>query len=259
MLLGELHEPAVELDRVDKQVDVVQPDLVARRHDVSIRGDRKFFFRQHDCGPIEFIHRFDRDRVVGHDDVSAACHQFGFARIRRCNGNHLRILKIALHECFDVTAERHCRFDTRLVDIRPFLDLAAFARHTVDIGDEVGFGELDCLGALQCGAHAEHPDLALVRLQIGDECPEARFHDFELRVEFFGKLLGEISINPLNLAGFRIAERDRIVERKLAYPQFLVLCYFEQARLCLLGEDGGCHPYPGNNACDQSSDFKSAI
>src|SRR6185436_9691043 len=35
VLLGVLHQAPVELDGIDEQVDVVEPDLVARWHDVG--------------------------------------------------------------------------------------------------------------------------------------------------------------------------------------------------------------------------------
>ena len=57
-----------------------------------------------------------------------------------------------------------------------------------------------------------------------------------------GKLLGEVGIDALDLAGLRIAERDRIVERELADPQFLVLGDLEQARLRLLRQHRRLHP-----------------
>src|SRR5690242_15338862 len=46
VLVGVLHQSAVQLDRVDEQVDVVQPDLVTRRHDVGVRRDRQLLFRR---------------------------------------------------------------------------------------------------------------------------------------------------------------------------------------------------------------------
>ncbi len=59
----------------------------------------------------------------------------------------------------------------------------------VDVGDQIGLGELHRLRALQRGADAEHADLALVGLQVGDEGAEARLDDLELGVELLGELL----------------------------------------------------------------------
>ena len=161
-------------------------------------------------------------------------HQLGFARVGRRDRDHLGILEVTLHEDLDIAAERHGGLDALLVDVVPGLDLAALARHGVDVGDQVGLGEFDRLGALQSGADAEHADLALVGLQVGDESGEARLDDLELRVELLGQLLGEIGVDALDLAGLGVAERYRVVERELAHAQLLALGHLEEPRLRLL-------------------------
>src|SRR4029077_11491460 len=106
--------------------------------------------------------------------------------------------------------------------------------HHVDVGDQVGLGEFDRLGALQGSADAEHADLALAGLQVGDESAEARLDDLELGVELLGQFLGEVGVDALDLARLGIAERDRIVERELADPELLALGHLIEPRLRLL-------------------------
>src|SRR6188768_2772111 len=62
VLLGVPHQPAVDLDRVDEQVDVVQPDLVALRYDVGVGRDRELLVRQDGDRPVELVGDLHRGR-----------------------------------------------------------------------------------------------------------------------------------------------------------------------------------------------------
>src|SRR5215471_12690437 len=75
VLLGVLQQPAVELDGVDEEVDVVQPDLVARRHDVGVGRHRELVLGQDVGRPVELVGDFDRRREVGEDGIDTARHQ----------------------------------------------------------------------------------------------------------------------------------------------------------------------------------------
>jgi len=90
---------------------------------------------------------------------------------------------------FDITAQQSRGFYARLVNVGPGLDGSAFSRHGVYAGDKVGFRKLDGLRSLQRCADCKHSDLALVGLQVGDECAEIGFDHLKLRPELFCQLL----------------------------------------------------------------------
>src|SRR5215831_5908654 len=69
VLLGILHEPTVKLNRIDEQIDVVQPNLVAGRHHISVGRYGKLLLWQNVGGPVELIGDLDGGREVRHDYV----------------------------------------------------------------------------------------------------------------------------------------------------------------------------------------------
>src|SRR5215813_933308 len=85
VFLGELHEPTVKLDRVNEQIDVVQPNLVARWHHISVGRYGELLLWQNIRGPVELVGDLDGGREVRHDHVDALSYQLRLARVGRRN------------------------------------------------------------------------------------------------------------------------------------------------------------------------------
>jgi hypothetical protein len=97
------------------------------------------------------------------------------------------------------------------------------------LAQHVRLGELHGLRTLQGRAERKHPDLAFIGLQVGNKRSEARFHEFELGAELFGKLARKVDVESLQLVRLRIPKRDCVIQRIHADPQLLRFGDFEQS------------------------------